>query len=341
MLIINPITYPGYDQLVRDAQGSIFLTSNWAAVLAESYRYTPRYFAEIRNSRLELLLPFMEVNSILTGKRGVSLPFTDFCDPVLPENGRYEDLMAFVTKYGKKSGWKFLEMRSGKMFPSELPPSSFYYTHTLDLSQPEEEIFQGLRDSTGRNIKKAAKEGVHVTLDTSPDSLKEFYRLNCSTRKDHGLPPQPFFFFKKIHEHILSKGLGHIILASYKERRIAGAIFFHFGDLAVYKYGASDRDDQHLRANNLVMWEAIRWYRKNGYHRLSFGRTEPQNDGLLQFKRGWGAKEETMHYYHYNCKEDKLIRKDDRITDIHNKIFRFLPIPILRLTGNLVYRHMG
>jgi lipid II:glycine glycyltransferase (peptidoglycan interpeptide bridge formation enzyme) len=106
------------------------------------------------------------------------------------------------------------------------------------------------------------------------------------TRKEHGLPPQPFHFFKKIHDHIISKNLGVVVLASFDRENVAGAIYFHIGEKAVFKYGASDKKFQHLRANNLVMWEAIKWYSQNGYRSLCFGRTEPENQGLLQFKSG-------------------------------------------------------
>ena len=44
---------------------------------------------------------------------------------------------------------------------------------------------------------------------------------------------------------------GFVALASYSNRVVAGAVFFHFGSKAIYKYGASDRNYQHLRANNL------------------------------------------------------------------------------------------
>jgi len=33
-------------------------------------------------------------------------------------------------------------------------------------------------------------------------------------------------------------------------------------------------------------------YIENGYESLSFGRTEPQNESLRQFKKGWAAEEE-------------------------------------------------
>lgn len=62
------------------------------------------------------------------------------------------------------------------------------------------------------------------------------------------------------------------MLASFKGTIIAGAIYFHFGEKAVYKYGASDVKYQQLRPNNLVMWEAIRLYCQNGYKSFCFGR---------------------------------------------------------------------
>ena len=47
------------------------------------------------------------------------------------------------------------------------------------------------------NIKKALKEGVEVQLHNSFESVKSFFKLNCMTRKRHGLPPQPFKFFNR------------------------------------------------------------------------------------------------------------------------------------------------
>jgi hypothetical protein len=46
-----------------------------------------------------------------------------------------------------------------------------------------------------------------------------------------------------------------------------------------------------LRANNLVMWEAIRWFSRNQFRSLHFGRTDQVQEGLMQFKRGWGAED--------------------------------------------------
>ena len=219
----------------------------------------------------------MEVDSFLTGKRGVSLPFTDYCEPIVSDGITFQELLNFVLEEGKERNWKYLELRSFKnLSPSDLQ-SFTYLGHTLNLSDKENETFSNFRDSTKRNIKKATKEGVEVNINYSSESVREFYRLNCMTRKQHGLPPQPYLFFKKVYDHIICKNMGFVVLASFHDKPIAGGVYFHFGEKTVYKYGASDLNYQNLRANNLVMWEAIKWYSQNGYKSLCFGRTEPEN----------------------------------------------------------------
>ena len=119
------------------------------------------------------------------------------------------------------------------------------------------EVDKAFRESTRRNINKAEREGVDIRFGHTREYLKIFYGLHCQTRKHHGLPPQPWSFFEKIHEHILAPEKGHVILAVYQGRPVAGAVFFHFRSGSVFKYGASDRTFQHLRPNNLIMWREI------------------------------------------------------------------------------------
>ncbi len=340
--IINPITYPGWDDvLLSHADYSFFHSSAWASVLVESYGYTPKYFTIIDDHKLLALIPLMEVNSFLTGRRGVSLPFTDYCQPIVANGIPFQNLFEQVIENGKKCGWKSLELRSvSKLLPSTLP-SLAYLGHVLDLSQNTGQILSNFRDSTKRNVQKAMKEGVEVKIDHSLESVNEFYRLNCMTRKEHGLPPQPIHFFKNIYDHVISKDLGMVVLASLDQENVAGAIYFHFGEKAVFKYGASDKKFQQLRANNLVMWKAIQWYSQNGCKSLCFGRTEPENQGLIQFKSGWGTTEQPIHYYQYDFKKGSFVRGSSKVTGFHNKIFKNMPIPISSKIGDLLYKHVG
>ena len=340
--IINPVEHPNWDQLILTNDQSIFFhTSAWARVLHESYRYKPLYFTSIENGKLRALLPIMEVKSFLTGSRGVSLPFADHCPPMAENENAFNEMFKEVINYGKKANWKSIDLKCCVTYlRGTTLPYETYLTHDLDVSHTEQEIFSAFRDSTKRNIKKAIQKSVHVNIRNTMESVKEYYGLNCITRKAHGLPPQPLYFFKKIYEYIISKKKGFVALATYEKKVIAGAIFFQFGNQVIFKYGASDPRHLHLRPNNIVMWEAIKWHCLNGATIFNFGRTELKNKGLLQFKRGWGTKEEILNYYKYDLKKDCFLTREAGIKSSYN-FFRFMPIPILRLTGNLLYRHVG
>jgi lipid II:glycine glycyltransferase (peptidoglycan interpeptide bridge formation enzyme) len=294
-----------------------------------------------------------------------------------------------MIEYGKKRGWKYIELRGGeKYFSSLKPPTSnlasvssrsapdpsasnlersdprssilvpqasnlgpltsypvpvfiTYIGHTLDLTKGEERIYSGLRDSTRRNIKKATAQGIVAKISTNLEGIKEFYRLNCTTRRHHGLPSQPFHFFKKVHEYIISKKLGFVALASCQKRAIAGAVFFHFGKSAIYKYGASDRKYLDLRANNLIIWEGIRELCKHFYENLCLGRTETENKGLRQFKNGWGTKEYTINYFRYELQTMEFTIHQSRLDHLGTRLFQRMPIPVLNLAGSVLYRHIG
>jgi len=339
--IINPLHYHQWDDLVLSTKGySFFHSAGWCRVLTDTYKYTPLYFALIDNDKLSTLMPLMEIDSLLTGLRGVSLPFSDYCEPIINEHTRPQAVIDRVISYGESAGWKYIDFRDGKLF-QDLPASKTYYVHVLDLAQNEEQLFSGFRGSTKRNIKKATRHGIKVEICHSLRSVVEFYKLNCLTRKKHGLPPQPFKFFKKIHAHLISNNMGFVVLASYKNKRVAGAVYFYYGEKAIYKYGASNTSYQHLRANNLVMWEAIKWFSENRYKTLSLGRTDPENTGLRQFKNGWGAKEEVLRYHKYDLLKKHFVADTNSMCGFYNKVFSRMPIALLKAAGNLLYRHIG
>ncbi len=339
--ILNPLDCPSWEeQLLEQNEPSVFYTSNWAKVLKSTYGYSPAYCAAEEGGMYSALLPVMEVRSVLTGCRGVSIPFTDYCEMSLDGN-IFRMLINRVVEYGRKSGWSYLELRGGQEHFSQAPVFDSFYRHTLMLWGDKRRMLAGFRNSTVRNIRKAEESGVETKICTSLESVQIYYRLHCLTRKRLGVPPQPFQFFRNIHEFIVSKNKGFVVIASFDNQPVAGAIYFHFGQEAIYKYGASDYAYQHLRANNLVMWEAIKWFSLHGYRSFSFGRTNVTDEGLRQFKNGWGTMETVLNYYKINVADGEFV--SGSIGDgVHcEKLFRCLSPRILSLIGRLFYRHMG
>ncbi len=337
--ILDPILNSEWDQFLASIPDhSPFLESSWARVLNESYSYKPLYFAG-SDSRQPCAIPLMEVNSILTGKRGVSIPFTDYCDPVAPNENCFSGMLQEILQYGREAGWKYLELRGGAGYLNGALPHRTYLRHVLKIHAGEKEQFSRIKSSTRRNIRTAQSSATRVAVSDLESDLREYYRLHCLTRKRHGVPPQPWGFFRAIHRNVISKGKGFTVLARLEGHTIAGAVYLHSGKKGIYKFGASDLQYQHLRANNLVMWEAIRWFSKNGVEELCFGRTEPENTGLLRFKAGWGAEESEISYYRYDLPSGSATTHPDAATP--ERFFHHVPVPVSRIFGSLLYKHIG
>ena len=339
--ILNPIEYPSWDSLLEtSSQTTFFHTAAWARVLSESYGYRPLYFTILDGGRLVALIPVMEVDSWLTGKRGVSLPFTDICQPIADSADTFQELLAEVVAYGRKAGWKHIELRGGSGFLGGAPASGEYCTHMLSLDGDERSLIKSFRESTRRNARKAEREGVEIVHGNRREDMAAYFRLHCKTRQHHGLPPQPWSFFEKIHEHVIAAQKCFVALAFHQGHAVAGAVYFFYRDRAMFKFGASDRSFQHLRANNLVMREAIRWLSRNNFRSVHFGRTDQGQEGLLQFKRGWGAETGRVAYYRFDLKQNAF-SADGKSNRLPYSVFKFLPMPLLRLAGIALYRHAG
>lgn len=340
--IADPIRDRKWNDLVLATDDySVFHSSGWAETLHRSYAYTPFYFVLRDGDRLLGLIPVMEVKSFLTGKRGVSLTFTDYCEPIAHDPEIFHILLQRVIEHGRKAGWAHIEFRGGQKFLPHAPVQATYIGHTLALCSDEAQLLARFRSSTRRNITKSTLEGVETRMDTGLRAVDDYYRLHCLTRKRHGLPPQPFHFFRNVHDCIIARGHGFTALAYHRGQLIAGAMFFHFGNRALYKYGASDDSWQHLRANNLLMWEAIRWYGQNGYATFCFGRTDCNHTGLRQFKNGWGTKEKIIHYYRYDLGTGQYLANNGRGKSAAAQILEKTPHHILKVIGQFLYKHMG
>lgn len=337
---INPIGDSNWNALITpQPKHSFFHTAEWAKVLAETYGYAPAYFKAGEADGRCSILPLMEVDSWLTGRRGIALPFTDDCEPLCPDAGAFQKLFEGVVEFGKSRNWKYLELRGGRELFGEVPASLSFYGHGLDLTVGEEKLFSGLESSVRRAIRKAEKSGVMVEILQSAEAMQIFYSLQCRTRKKHGLPPQPFKFFLNIHRHILSQDMGIVVLARHAGRPVAAAVYFYFGGRAIYKFGASDEAFQDLRGANLVMWAAIKEFVRRGMKHLDFGRTSLDNDGLRKFKLGWGTKEGKIESVKFDLKKNEFVADKDETSGWHTRAFRAMPVFMSRAIGAALYRH--
>lgn len=341
-VLLDPLTHPAWDDLVEAHPGSTFFHgSAWARVLQETYGHRPFYFCRLADGQLKELLPIMEVSSFWTGRRGVSLPFTDFCTPLWNGNGAGGRLYNLAQQKGEERQWRYLECRSDQHAWSGASPALVFHGHSINLERTPERMLQSFTGATRRNLAHAETAGLQIHFDTSLESVQDFYVLHSLTRRRHGLPPQGFSFFEKIARHVFAAGQGFTVTARTGNRPVAAAIFFHQGRRAIYKFGASDYAFQHLRPNNLVLWAAIQRYAADGFTSLHLGRTALNNEGLRRYKLGFGASEERIENCRYDFRKRTFAEESRPTRETSSGLFRCLPFPLLRLAGRILYPHLS
>lgn len=338
---IDPLAGDTWDEIVTaHADHSVFHRSAWARVLAETYGHQPHYLEISSSGRRVALIPLMEVASWVTGRRGVSLPFSDFAGPLWIDRQQSSRVYKALLKLAAKQKWKHLEIRGDCAMPHEITPFRSYESHHLDLRPGTETITRNLEASVRRAIRKAENRGIRASADNSSDAINTFYDLHSRTRRRHGLPPQPAGFFRAIFKHLIEKGLGTVILAKLGDTAVAGAVFLQYGNRAIYKFGASDTEHWPSRPNHAVMWKAIRTLVETGCDELQFGRTASNDQGLLRFKRSWGAQSKPVSYFRHDCRTHVWLSAGHQPAESHPLIFGNLPIACNRIAGRVIYPHL-
>ena len=338
---LDPTCDPYWDKLAAShSDFTVFHSSAWMRVLSKTYRHNPLVLCWSHNGELVAALPLLEVATPFTGRRGVSLPFTDFCQPLFFSDCDPGIIFEDVRTFAQRRNWNHFEIR-GRL-TNEFPRrSSFtFHGHSLDLGNRAETLFDKFAAPVRRAIRKAERSGLSVKLSALEGSMHDFYRLHQRTRRRHALPPQPFSFFRNIYREMIEPGWGFIVLAQHHSKSIAAAVFLHTQRNAVFKFGASDERYQDLRPNDLVMWSAIRHLVQNDLETLHLGRTSRHNEGLRRFKLAWGATEKPLEYFRFDMRTNDWTVSRDRTAGFHNALFARLPLILNRVIGRIVYPHL-
>jgi lipid II:glycine glycyltransferase (peptidoglycan interpeptide bridge formation enzyme) len=157
----------------------------------------------------------------------------------------------------EKWGWKQMGLKQGK-------PIFTKFTSIINLNKSEEELFNNFKNKTRYNIRLAQKHGVVVEEDNSPKTFSQYLKLMLETTRRQGFYAHDSKFHQLQWQILQPAGISHLLVAKHKGKILAAFLLFLFNQTLYYPYGASTREEKELMAPNLLMWEAIRFGKKNG-----------------------------------------------------------------------------
>jgi CelD/BcsL family acetyltransferase involved in cellulose biosynthesis len=335
---------PGDERWVAFAESSpqatIFHHPAWVNLLTDCYGYHPFIVAvDDVDGRIRAGVPMMELRSPLTGRRWVSLPFTDHCTPLCRDADAVGSLTDAVVQISEAECVPRVELRGEYPRHPEIQPDSHHVLHVVRLGPDVDSVTGRIHRMHKRNTKAARKKGVHIEWGQQREHLDAFCTLHLETRRRQGIPIQPQKFFDLLGSTIIEQGLGFVLLAYKDDQCLAAAVFLHWRHTLIYKYGASSTEGWSLRPNNLLFWSAIRWGCENGYTLLDMGKTELTNTGLREFKDRWGAEEVPLTYSFISATPPRPA--NGRLMHVMRTVIRNSPPWACKAAGSLLYRHFG
>jgi len=341
---IDPIRDPRWRAFAEvHPRASVFHAPEWLEALQRTYGYEPVALTTagpgegLRNG-----LVFCRVNSWLTGRRTVSVPFSDHCAPLAGSQDELDCLLTALKQDLVASRAKYFELRPPGP-PCEglvqLPKAAGFCLHRLDLRPGPDECFRRFhKDCIQRKIRRAERDGLGYEEGTSELLLDRFYRLVIMTRRRQHVPPQPIAWFRNLVSSM--GGKVKLRLASKDGRTVAGILTLRHGRTLVYKYGCSDKRFAPLGGTHLLLWKAIQEAGRDGLVELDMGRSDWDDLGLIAFKDRWGAARSALTYLRYpaSAVPQATISWTMKLA---RQVFARSPDAVLTAAGNRLYKHVG
>jgi hypothetical protein len=166
-----------------------------------------------------------------------------------------------------------------------------YGTFLIDLTQPEETLWNNLHSKHRNVIRNAVKKGVRVIdglehVDTAYNLVEETFKRSS----------MPFMSRESFARMVTALGEQVKVFIAEYQGAIQGAAVIPFSDFrAYYVYGGTNAEPL-TGASNMLQWEAIKFFRGLGVKSYDFCgvRINPEKGskqaGLMMFKERFGPK---------------------------------------------------
>ena len=319
VLDINPISSPHWVQLINENNSDVFHTPDWLNVLAKTYEFNIRAKVLLNSADIPIAgLLYIEINDMLS-PRIVSIPFSDYCDPIINNIDEWKKLSQKIIDKKKSISIRCLH--------NEIPHNDNRFKlvnkarwHGINLIPDIEELHKNMKSSSKRAIRKAQREGISIRISQSENDLRAFYEMHLNIRKKkYRLLTQSYSFFKNIWRNFIKTDQAVLMLAEHENQVIAGVLYLKWKNRLYYKFNASVTADLNLRPNDLIMWEGIKYAKENNFNYLDLGLSDWEQEGLIHYKRKYASEEKTISFLRYTPL-DSSNEKDKQFRDILHQL---------------------
>jgi len=304
---LDPQTDPRWETLMNRLPTSvIYQHPTWLGVLQETYGYKSMHLAcEDASGQLRGILPLFYRRGLRTGRLCTSLFDSPIAGPLAyDDQARVALIQAAIERSRAEQAAQFqIKVQSTSLDGLVDDVFGVPLFETYELALPERPDLLRLDSRIKRAVNKAARLGVQTRPAETISDLRAWYGLYLQTMRRLVAVPKPYRFFELAWQRLRPQGLLRLLLAEHVEagqhRLVSGLLFLQWGQTISYIFAGWRREDQELRPNDFLHWQAIQEACAEGFRWYDFGNVRVGDQGLIQFKSKWGTEAKAIYRYSY------------------------------------------
>ena len=317
--LLNETSIELYEKFLIRHKHSLLYYSNFFRILLEKHLGCETYYSIALNNEGEIVgvFPLAIYSSKKLGKVANSLPFYGSNGGALIEeklsleeknivissltynilrliNEQKCVAATFITNpfvdtvenwFESNLEYDYLDYRIGQI--TELPSNA---------NNLEEDLLQMYDNPRPRNIRKAIKSGVNIRFSKEKKDLDFLFKVHTDNINSIGGKAKEYQFFLDVFD-IMPSDSYDIIIAEIDQEPVAGLLVFYYNKTVEYFTPATLHEFRNTQPSSLIIHEGMKKAVDNGFKYWNWGGTWKTQDGVYDFKKKWGAKDNKFKYY--------------------------------------------
>ena len=283
--------------------GRIFHTPEMHRVFAETRGHRPEVWATLDEAgEIRALITPVAIDTLRRLLRALTTRVVAFAGPLVEGGaGEREALHALLDTYRHRTRRRVLYTEIRHLVDAEdlapvLAACGFDHERHLnflvDLTAPEDALWQRVAPSARRNVRRAQREGVAVGEVADPTRVAGGYEVLREVYRRIRVPLPDRTLFEAAVRVLGPLGRMKFLTASLGHRTIGVLTLLLYKGVATYWYTGTLRAFASCRAGDLLTWHAIVSARRAGCRELDFGGAGRPDEpyGVRDFKAKYGGR---------------------------------------------------
>lgn len=289
-----------YDELINDASASyIFQTRPYLSTL-KRLGYDYEIIGIFENGILTYALPIQKKKFPIIKRYFYAIPYGIV--------SRNKDIPSVVIdkflSYLKQKAYVIKLSLSEVIEQSKFINVGMLTTLMIDLTAPLDKLFEAFSKTHRNCSRKAEKEGVTVTFETSEEIVDAFIELYSELMKQKSIDSIDVDFLRECLSNLIKSNLGFFAVARFNGVIHNIAFITTIGKQARYLYGASLRTEEKVPPiGQYLHYEIIRELQRRDFSNYDLGgipnlpveETNPAYS-VYKFKKGFGGNPTVLCY---------------------------------------------